>query len=100
VWKTLALLWLVPVAAGLVMFARVAQGRPALNDDERLWLIGESEQESISPSLWLKFTALSVLFFASGLLQGLIVINLGGWLLAMPFLTGAAAVLVVLFWLR
>jgi hypothetical protein len=99
VWKTLALLWLVPIAAGLVVLARISQGRPALSDDERLWLVSDGEERPLSPLFWLKFGTLSILFFAVGVLQALVVINLGGWLLAVPLLTGVAAMFVVLYWL-
>jgi hypothetical protein len=98
-WKTLALLWLIPAAAGLVVFARVANGKPPISDDE-LWLFGGSEDIDLSHWLWVKVGALFVLFFGAGLLQSLVVINLGGLFLALPLLTGAAALFIVLYWLR
>jgi hypothetical protein len=99
-WKTIALLWLIPVATALLIAARVTNGRPAVNADERLWLLGDDEEIFLSPWLWIKFGALLVLFFTAGLLQALVVINLGGWLMALPLLTGLAAMFVVFHWLH
>jgi hypothetical protein len=99
-WKIIGLVWLIPLASGIFMLARVLHGNPALSAQEWLFFFGDTEDKSLSRWWWVKLGLLSFLFFTVGLFEGLIVINIGGWLLAVPLITGLAAMFVVLRWLR
>ena len=94
-----AALFLVPLAVGLVILGRVLGGKPALTDRE-LRLFGDNEDITLSLWMWLKFVVLVVLFFAVGLFEGSVVINLGPfWMVLAPLVTGIAAMLILLQWL-
>lgn len=99
-WKVIALVWLVPLATVVVIIAGIVRGEPAFT--QRAWLLffDDAEQSRLPPWWWLKFGALLLLFFTAGLLQALIVINIGGLLLALPLITGIAAMFVAFHWLR
>ncbi len=100
-WTMLFLLWIVPVALGVFGYARVTDGMPAIKDNERRWLFDETKETELGFWLGLTFAALAVVFFALGLVQGLILPNLSAfWFLIAPLLTGSAIVLLLGFWLR
>ena len=100
-WIMLLLLWLAPLALGLMVLKRAADGMPTLNRHERDLFFDETQKTELSPWLGFKFAALAVVFFIGGLVQGLILPNLGiFWMLAAPLLTGATAILFVALWLR
>jgi hypothetical protein len=100
VWKIIGLVWLIPLATGILLLTRVVRGRPALSVQEWPFFFGNTEEKSLSPRWWAKLGLFSLAFFTAGLVEGLIVINIGGWLLAVPLITGLAAIFVVLRWLR
>jgi hypothetical protein len=100
-WIILILLWLVPLSLGLVIAARVLGGLPAVSEDE--WSTVFRNKSDFEPSLWmaLAFAVFAVMFFALGVLESLVLINIGSyWLVLVPLLTGLAALLLVLFLLR
>ena len=100
-WIILFLLWLVPLSLGLVIAARVLGGLPAVSEDE--WRALFRDNSDFKPSLWmaLAFAVFAVMFFAVGVLEGLVLVNIGSyWLVLVPLLTGLAALLLVLLWLR
>jgi hypothetical protein len=100
-WITLVLLWLVPVSLGVVIAARVLGGLPAVSEDE--WRLLFRDRKDFKLSIWmgLTFTIFAVMFFFIGVLEGLVLINIGSyWLVLVPLLTGFAALLLVLLWLR
>lgn len=100
-WKVISLLWLVPLATLLLMLARTLRGSPTLNQNERLFVFGPADEENLAVWWWTKFAGLLLLFFAAGLAQGLVLIAIGpGWLLAVPIVTGLAAMLAVVKLLR
>lgn len=100
-WITLVLLWLVPVSLGVVIAARVLGGLPAVSEDE--WRLLFRDRKDFKLSIWmgLTFTIFAVMFSFIGVLEGLVLINIGSyWLVLVPLLTGFAALLLVLLWLR
>lgn len=100
-WKLLFLLWIIPVAVGIVAFARMMDQMPALKDNERKLLFDETKQTEFGIWLGLIFAVLAVGFFTLGLIQGIILPNLSSfWFVVVPLLTGAAAILVLGLWLR
>lgn len=96
-WTIILLLWLIPLALGILMLVRVADGTPVIADEERRFFFGEAEEMTLSLWVGLKFALISVLFFFVGLFEGLVLVNLGPvWLVMVPLLTGLGAILLVL----
>ncbi len=100
-WIILLLLWLVPVSLGLVIAARLLGGLPAVSKDEWRALFRDRSDFKLSLTMGLSFTIFAVMFFFLGVLQGVVLINIGSfWLVLVPLFTGLAALLLVLLWLR
>jgi hypothetical protein len=100
-WIILILLWLAPVALGLVVAARVLGGLPAVSEDEWYALFRDRSDFKLSLAMVLSFTVIAMIFFFFGVLQGIVLLNLGSfWLVLVPLLTGFAALVLVLVWLR
>jgi hypothetical protein len=100
-WTMLFLLWLIPITLGVVVFARIMDGRAALNDYERQLFFDERRKTELGFWLLVKFALLAVAFFAAGLFQGVVLPNLSGfWLVTVPLLTGSTAILLLVLWLR
>jgi hypothetical protein len=100
-WIMLLLLWLPPLALGLIVLKRAADGTRALKKNERELFFDETLDTELSPWMGVKFAALAVGFFIGGLVQGVILPNLGVfWILATPLLSGGAAILLLALWLR
>ena len=100
-WIILVLVWLVPVSLGVVIAARVLGGLPAVSDDEWRALFGDRNDFKLSIWMALTFAIFAVMFFFIGVLEGLVLINIGSyWLVLVPLLTGLAGLLLVLLWLR
>ena len=100
-WIILVLLWLAPVSTGLVMAARVLGGLPAVSDSEWRALFRDRNDFKLSIWMGLTFTIFAVMFFFIGIFEGLVLININSyWLVLVPLLTGLAALLLVLLWLR
>lgn len=100
-WIMLFLLWIVPITLGIIAFVRVMDGMPALNPNERELLFDETKETEFGVWLAITFAALAVVFFMLGLVQGLILPNLSSfWLVIMPLITGGAAMVILVLWLR
>jgi hypothetical protein len=100
-WIILILLWLVPVSLGLVIAARVLGGLPAVSKDEWRALFRDRSDFKLSLLMGLSFAIFALMFFFAGVLQGVVLINVGSlWLLLVPLFTGLAALLLILLWLR
>jgi hypothetical protein len=100
-WIILLLLWLVPLTLALVVAARVLGGLPAMSQDEWHALFPDTSDFKLSLATVLSFTIFALMFFFFGVLQGIVLINIGSfWLVLVPLLTGFAALLLVLLWLR
>jgi hypothetical protein len=100
-WIILLLLWLVPLTLALVIGARVLGGLPAVSQDEWHALFAYRSDFKLSLATVLSFTIFALMFFFFGVLQGIVLINIGSfWLVLVPLLTGFAALLLVLLWLR
>ena len=100
-WIILILLWLVPLTLALVIAARVLGGLPAVSQDEWYALFRDRSEFKLSLAKVLSFTIFAILFFFLGVLQGIVLINIGSfWLVLVPLLTGFAALVLVLMWLR
>jgi hypothetical protein len=96
-WTIILLLWLIPIALGIVMLVRVGDGTPAITEKERRLFFGKSQQMTLSLWVGLKFAVISVVFFCVGLVEGLVLINLGPvLLLSVPLLTALGAILLLL----
>jgi hypothetical protein len=100
-WIILILIWLAPLSLGLVIAARVLGGLPAVSENEWRALFRDKSDFKLSLSMALSFTIFALMFFFVGVLEGVVLINLGSsWLVLVPLLTGLAALLLVLLWLR
>ena len=100
-WIILILLWVLPVSLGLVIAARLLGGLPAVSRDEWRALFRDTGDFKLSLLMGLSFTIFAVMFFFVGVLQGVVLINVGSlWLLLVPLFTGLAALLLILLWLR
>jgi hypothetical protein len=100
-WIILILLWLLPVSLGLVIAARLLGGLPAVSRDEWRALFRDRSDFKLSLLMGLSFTLFAAMFFFVGVLQGIVLINVGSlWLLLVPLFTGLAALLLILLWLR
>jgi hypothetical protein len=96
-WTIILLLWLIPIALGIVMLVRVGDGTPALTEKERRLFFGKSQEMTLSLWVGLKFAVIAALFFCVGLVEGLVLINLGAVLLLLvPLLTALGAILLLL----
>jgi hypothetical protein len=96
-WTIILLLWLIPIALGIVTLVRVGDGTPAITEKERRLFFGKTEEMTLSLWVGLKFAVISVLFFCVGLVEGLVLINLGPVLLLLvPLLTALGAILLLL----
>ena len=100
-WKLLFLLWIIPITVGVVALVKLNDGMPALNDNQRKMLFDETKETELGAWLGLTFALLAAIFFMLGLIQGIILPNLGHfWFVTVPLLTGSAAVFIVGLWLR
>jgi len=100
-WIILLLLWLLPLALAIVLVARSAGGIPVVSIDEWRLLFGDTKNLRLSIWMLPAFAVLATLFFFIGVLEGLVLTNLGSLLLVLvPLLTGLAAMFVSLLWLR
>lgn len=100
-WIILILLWLLPVTLGIVIAARMRGGLPAVSEDEWRTLFRDRSDFKLSLAMALSFTIFAVLFFFVGVVEGVVLINLGSyWLVLVPLFTGLAALALVLLWLR
>ncbi|MGH7854825.1 MAG: hypothetical protein ACREP3_15365 [Candidatus Binatia bacterium] len=100
-WTMLFLLWIIPIAIGVLAFARAVDGMPALKNKERELLFDETKTTELGFWLGLTFAVLAVAFFGLGLIQGIILPNLGSfWFVTVPLMTGGAAILLLALWLR
>jgi hypothetical protein len=76
-------------------------GLPAVSKDEWRALFRDRSDFKLSLAMVLSFTIFAVMFFFFGALEAIVLINLGSlWLVLVPLLTGLAALLLVLLWLR
>jgi hypothetical protein len=76
-------------------------GMPPLKPNERELLFDETKETEFGVWLAITFAALAVVFFMLGLVQGLILPNLSSfWLVIMPLITGGAAMVILVLWLR
>jgi TctA family transporter len=95
-WTIILLLWLIPLALGILILVRAADGTPAITEEERRLFFGEAEEMTVSLWVGLKFALISVLFFFVGLFEGLVLINLGPvWFVLVPLVTGLGAILLL-----
>ena len=100
-WEIIAFLWLIPLALGFAMLARVAGGSPAITADERQLFFGDTTEPTLSLWSGIKLALLSVLFFFVGVAQGLMLINMGfTWMVLVPLVTALAAIIILAWWLR
>src|SRR5688572_13605079 len=100
-WIMLFLLWVIPITIAILAWARVMDGMPALKDNERELFFDETKETEFGPWLALTFSALAVVFFILGLVQGIILPSLGSvWFVIGPLLTGSRGILVRALWLR
>ncbi len=100
-WIILILLWVLPVSLGLVIAARLLSGLPAVSREEWRALFRDRSDFKLSFLMGLLFTIFAVMFFFVGVLQGVVLINVGSlWFLLVPLFTGLAALLLILLWLR
>jgi hypothetical protein len=100
-WIMLIVLWILPGSLGLVRAARLLGGLPAVSRDEWRALFRDRSDFKLSLLMGLSFTIFAVMFFFVGVLQGIVLINVGSlWLLLVPLFTGLAALMLILLWLR
>ena len=86
---------------GIGYSCTTTSGLPAVSRDEWRAIFRDRSDFKLSLLMGLSFTILAVMFFFVGVLQGVVLINVGSlWLLLVPLLTGLAALLLILLWLR
>ena len=80
-WIILILLWVLPVSLGIVIAARVLGGLPAVTREEWRALFRDRKDFKVSIWMGLTFTIVAMIFFFVGVLQGLVLTNIGsyGW---------------------
>jgi hypothetical protein len=99
--KMIFFLWVVPAALAIIPLARAANGSQPIRLQERRLLFGKSQQSKLSGWIWLGFALLAFGFFALGVAQAVILLNLSVfWAAIVPFFTGAVAVLLLGLLLR
>ena len=76
-WRMLLLLWSVPLALGIFILARAAEGRAWLKENESQLLFGDSKETTLSPWMALEFVVLALLFFILGFFEGVVLANFG-----------------------
>jgi hypothetical protein len=100
-WTMLLLLWSIPLAAGILIFARVWEGNPALTDQELELFFGDRRPIDLSPRMTIEFVALALLFFMLGVFEGLVLENFGTvWVVGGPLMTGIGAMCILAYRLR
>jgi hypothetical protein len=100
-WIMLILLWLIPVALGIVIAARIVGGLPPVSKNEWRALFGDTKDFKVSIWMALTFTTIAVVFFFIGVFEGLVLPNIGTyWLVLVPIFTGLATLLLLVICLR
>src|ERR671918_752886 len=100
-WTTFLLLWSIPLALGILMLIRVADGVPAISEKERRLFFGDTDEMTLSFWVGLQFALLAVAFFVVGIAEGIVLINIGSvWLVLVPLVTGLGAMLLLAQCLR
>lgn len=100
-WTMLLLLWSVPLALGIFILARVAEGRPALKENESQLLFGDSKETTLSPWMAREFVVLALLFFILGFFEELVLANFGAiWLVVVLPMTALGAMWILAYCLR
>lgn len=95
------LLWLAPLALGVIVFNRSQHGSLVLYQHERRWLFDDRKATELTPWLAIKFAALAITFLLVGVVEGVILPNLHFvWMALISVLTGGAATLLVALWVR
>jgi hypothetical protein len=100
-WTSLVLLWSVPLAVALVIFLRAAEGNAAPDWMALFGATDDLDELPLSPWMVLKLGLFAIVFFGVGVLQGLVLVNLGiaGRVVA-PLMTGVGAMLLSAHWAR
>ena len=100
-WTMLLLLWSVPLALGIFILARVAEGRPALKENESQLLFGDSKETTLSHWMALEFVVLGLFFFILGFFEAVVLANFGTiWSVAVLPTTALGAMWILAFCLR
>ena len=100
-WTMILLLWVIPVALGVVALMRMAIGTPPMKRQEWRLFFGKSTKTTLSLWMGLKFAAFAIGFFIVGVTEAVIFPNLGSfWFLVAPLLTAGATILLLLMWVR
>jgi hypothetical protein len=100
-WIMIVLLWLTPLALGIVALARIGRGESVLREAERRFLFGNSSEVRLSIWLGIKLALVSLLLFLAGIFQGLVVSNFDSfWRVLIPLVTAVCAILILALWLR
>jgi hypothetical protein len=100
-WMILLLLWLLPLSLVIVLVGRSAGGIPVVSKKEWRFLFGDTR--NLRLSIWMipTFVVVAVLFFFAGVVEGLVLTNLGTMpLVLVPLFTGLAATVFSVLWLR
>ena len=100
-WKIIVLLWSIPLALGIMILIRIVSGTSAISDKEWRFLLGNSQDMTLSLWMGFKFGLVSILFFVIGVVEGLVLTDIGSvWLLLVPVVTGLGALLALVRWVR
>jgi hypothetical protein len=99
-WVMLMLLWIIPLGLGLLALGG-EPATPALKDRDAATHFDQGHERNFGIWPALTFAVLAVLFFVVGIVEGVLLPNLGSfWLITVPFLTGGGAFLTVFAWWR
>jgi hypothetical protein len=81
-WEGMAFVMQLCVGTGLLVLRRKASGRPAFTNDDRQLFFSHSRLPLSMPRFWINFTLAVFLTYAIGLLEHLLLAQLGASILA------------------
>jgi hypothetical protein len=100
-WLPLITLWIVPLGLVVLVWYRMARGSRPLRPAEWRLLFGGKSRIELTPWVALQFAVLGTIFFAAGLLEGVILPNLAAtWSVSVGLITGLSAVLTMAIVIR
>ncbi len=99
-WTIVFFLWLAPLGYFVFMLVREGSAVAAQSGASKA-LFGDNREIRLTPTMSLEFAVFAVLFFLAGIVEGLVLANLGSlWLVLVPLATGVGAALLLVQWVR
>lgn len=93
-WLPLIILWAIPAGLVFLIWHRTAHGSLPLKQSERRLLFSRKSRIELTPWVLIQFGLLGSIFFAAGLIEGVVLPNLGTiWSVLAGLISGTAALL-------